>query len=62
MIYYITYRLVSNLHFLMRLAILLGFILGLTHGTVVSESYSANNYENSQLFFTQKNSNIFSSL
>jgi len=54
--------LTSNLHFWMRLAILLGFILGLTHGTVVSESYSANNYENSQLFFTQKNSNIFSSL
>jgi hypothetical protein len=46
----------------MRLAILLGFILGVTHGTVVSESYSAKNYENNQLFFTQKNSNIFSSL
>ena len=46
----------------MRLAILLGLILGVTHGTVVSESYSANNYENNQLFFTQKNSNIFSSL
>ena len=46
----------------MRLAILLGFIFGVTHGTVVSESYSANNYENNQLFFTQKNSNIFSSL
>jgi len=54
--------LTSNLHFLMRLAILLGFILGVTHGTVISESYSANNYENNQLFFTQKNSNIFSSL
>jgi len=46
----------------MRLAILLGFIFGVTHGTVVSESYSANNYENNPLFFTQKNSNIFSSL
>jgi len=37
----------------MRLAILLGFIFGVIHGTVVSESYSANNYENNQLFFTQ---------
>ena len=46
----------------MRLAILLGFIFGLTHGVVVSESHSANNYEYNQLFFTQKNSNIFSSL
>jgi len=46
----------------MRLAILIGFIFGLTHGAVVSQSYSANNYENNQLFFTQKNSNIFSSL
>ncbi len=46
----------------MRLAILLGFIFGVTHGTVVSESYSANKYENNQLFFTQKNSTIFSSL
>ena len=46
----------------MRLAILLGFILGLTHGVVVSESYSAKNYENNQLFFTQKNLNILSSL
>ena len=46
----------------MRLAILLGFIFGLTHGAVVSESYSANNYENNQLFFTQNNPNIFSSL
>ena len=46
----------------MRLAILLGFIFGLTHGVVVSESHSANNYENNHLFFTQKNSNIFSSL
>ncbi len=46
----------------MRLAILIGFILGLTHGAVVSESYSANNYENNKLIFTQKNSNIFSSL
>ena len=46
----------------MRLAILLGFIFGLTHGAIISESYSSNNYENNQLFFTQKNSNIFSSL
>jgi len=46
----------------MRLAILLGFIFGITHGTVVSECYSANNYEIYQLFFTQKNSNILSSL
>jgi len=46
----------------MRLAILLGFIFGLIHGTFVFESYSANNYENNQLFFTEKNSNIFSSL
>ena len=46
----------------MRLAILLGFIFGLTHVVVVSESHSANHYENNQLFFTQKNSNIFSSL
>ncbi len=46
----------------MRLAILLGFIFGLTHGVVVSEGHSANNYENNQLFFTRKNSNIFSSL
>ena len=46
----------------MRLAILLGFIFGLTHGAIVSESYSANNYENNQLFFIQKNSNIFTSL
>jgi len=30
----------------MRLAILLGFIFGVTHGTVISESYSANNNEN----------------
>ena len=45
----------------MRLAILLGFIFGLTHGVVVSESYSANNYENNQLF-SEQNSNIFSSL
>ena len=42
----------------MRLAILLGFIFGLTHGAIVSESYSANNYENNQLFFIQKNSNL----
>jgi len=55
-------KLTSNLYFWMRLAILLGFIFGVTHGTVVSESYSAKNYENNQLFFTQKNSNIFSSL
>lgn len=55
-------KLISNLYSWMRLAILLGFIFGVTHGTVVSESYSANNYENNQLFFTQKNSNIFSSL
>ncbi len=55
-------KLTPNLYFWMRLAILLGFIFGVTHGTVVSESYSANNYENNQLFFTQKNSNIFSSL
>ena len=46
----------------MRLAILFGFIFGLTHGAIVSESYSANNYENIQLFFIPKNSNIFSSL
>ena len=46
----------------MRLAILLGFIFGLTHGAIVSESYSASNYENNQLYFIQKNSNIFSSL
>ena len=46
----------------MRLAILLGFIFGLTHGVVVSESYSANNYENNQLFFSEQNSNIFTSL
>ena len=46
----------------MRLAILLGFIFGITHGSIVSESYSVNNYENNQLFFIQKNSNIFSSL
>ena len=46
----------------MRLAILLGFIFGVIHGTVVSESYSANYHENNKLFFTQKNSNIFSSL
>ena len=46
----------------MRLAILLGFIFGITHGTIVSEIYSAKNYENNQLFFTKKNSNIFSSL
>jgi len=46
----------------MRLAILLGFIFGVTHGTVVSESYSANNFDNNHSIFTQKNSNIFSSL
>ena len=46
----------------MRLAILLGFIFGVTHGIVVTEGYSAKNHENNQLFFTQKNSNIFSSL
>ena len=44
----------------MRLAILLGFTLGLTHGVIVSESYSANNYQNNQLIYNQNNSNIFS--
>ncbi len=51
-----------SFYFAMRLAILLGFIFGLTHGVVVSESYSANNYENNQLFFSEQNSNIISSL
>ena len=46
----------------MRLAILLGFTLGLTHGIIVSESYSANNYQNDQIIYEQKNSNILSLL
>tara|TARA_B000000609_G_scaffold138443_1_gene115443 strand:- start:985 stop:1125 length:141 start_codon:yes stop_codon:yes gene_type:complete len=46
----------------MRLAIFLGFFLGLIHGTIVSDSVSANNFEYNQLFFSEKNQNIFPSM
>lgn len=46
----------------MRFAIILGFLLGITHGVFVSEGHSANNFENNQFLITEKYVNIFSPL
>ena len=43
----------------MRFAIILGFLLGITHGFFVSEGYSSNNFENNQFLITEKSVNIF---
>ena len=46
----------------MRFAIILGFLLGITHGVFVSEGHSANNFENNQFLITEKSLNKFSPL
>ncbi len=46
----------------MRFAIILGFLLGITHGVLISEGHSSNNFENNQFFITEKSVNIYSPL
>ena len=43
----------------MRFAIILGFLLGITHGVFVSEGHSSNNFENKQFLITEKSVNIY---
>ena len=46
----------------MRFAIILGFLLGITHGVFVSEGHSSNNFENNQFLITEKSVNMYSAL
>ena len=46
----------------MRFAIILGFLIGITHGFFVSEGHSSNNFENNQFLITEKSLNIYSPL
>ena len=46
----------------MRFAIILGFLLGMTHGIFVSEGHTSNNFENNQFLITEKSVNIYSPL
>jgi len=43
----------------MRFAIILGFLLGITHGFFISEGHSSNNFENNQFLITEKSINMF---
>jgi len=46
----------------MRFAIILGFLIGITHGFFVSEGHSSINFENNQFLITEKSLNIYSPL
>ena len=46
----------------MRFAIILGFLLGMTHGVFVSEGHTSNNFENNQFLITEKSVNMYSPL
>ena len=46
----------------MRFAIILGFLLGMTHGVFVSDGHTSNNFENNQFLITEKSVNMYSPL
>ena len=43
----------------MRFAVILGFLLGITHGVFVSEGNTSNNFQNNQFLITEKSVNMY---